>query len=169
MYIRNLAALYILKNDEVLLMYKEKSRAFKNPIWVSIGGHFEKEDLGDPLACIKREMLEEIRITDDALQDFKLRYITLRKAKDELRNQYIYFAKLKDGALIPKTSDEGLLEWVKISHLFKKNMSVTNTAVLKHYFRLGTETDCIYGAIATTQNNVPHVEFTELRKFDTNY
>ncbi|MCK5129222.1 MAG: NUDIX domain-containing protein [Clostridiales bacterium] len=169
MNIRNMTALYIIHENKILLMYKQKSRAFKNPLWVSVGGHFEEIDNGNPLECMKREMFEEINITMDDLQEFKLRYITLRKAKDELRNQYIYIAKLKEGVKVPNTTDEGILKWIDIEDLFNRTMSVTNTALLKHYFDIGIKTKYIYGGMVTQTDSDPYVEFTELREFDTIY
>ncbi len=129
MHIRNLSAIYIIKDNQVLLLYKEKSRLFKNPIWVTIGGHFEEIDKGNPLACAKRELHEEIGLTFDDFKEAQLKYVTIRKTKDEIRQQYVYMVYPKDGITIPDTCDEGKLEWVDIDKLSSKKISVTNMAV----------------------------------------
>ena len=57
--LRNMTSLYILKDDKVLLLYRQGSRVV-NDKWVgSAGGHFEPEELNDARACVLREMQEE--------------------------------------------------------------------------------------------------------------
>lgn len=59
--LRNMTAIYLLKGDNVLLLYKEGGRVVNN-VWTgSAGGHFEKEELNDAKACVLREMNEEDR------------------------------------------------------------------------------------------------------------
>lgn len=58
--LRNMTSLYILKDDKVLLLYRQGSRVV-NDKWVgSAGGHFEPEELNDARACVLREMKEEL-------------------------------------------------------------------------------------------------------------
>ena len=50
--LRNMTSLYILKDDKVLLLYRQGSRVV-NDKWVgSAGGHFEPEELNDARACV---------------------------------------------------------------------------------------------------------------------
>lgn len=49
------------------------------------------------MACILREMEEEIHITGDMLHNIKLWYITLRRTSNEIRQNYYLFAELNDG------------------------------------------------------------------------
>lgn len=152
-------------------MYKQKSRAFKNPLWVSVGGHFEDKDNGNPTNCIKRELYEETGLTFDDFVSVYLKYVTLRKAHDELRQQYVYFAELKNTVIIKKECDEGILGWVKISDLSQKDMSVTNTSLLDHYYSDSKirKDNKVYGGVASMINKAPKVEFTSLDIFDTKY
>lgn len=58
----------------------------------SAGGHFEEYELNDARACVIKELLEEINITDNMLDDIRLRYITLRRTKGEIRQNYYCIA-----------------------------------------------------------------------------
>ncbi len=170
MNVRRLCAIYIYHDDKVLLMYKTNSRIFSKPLWISVGGHFENTDNNDPERCIIREMCEETGLILDQLSNFRLKYVTQRKTQTELRQQYIFMANLNDdfnSKIIQ--SGEGRLEWVPNSELFNRNMSVTNTALLKHYFDIGSNDDFIYSGIATMKNNEPFIEFIKLIEFDVCY
>jgi 8-oxo-dGTP pyrophosphatase MutT (NUDIX family) len=146
-----------------------KSRAFKKPLWISIGGHFDDIDNGDPDKCIIRELYEESGLVLNELECFRLKYITLRQTEKELRQQYVYMANLKQGCKDIVESDEGILEWIKISDLFNRNMSVTNTALLNHYFKFGINDDFTYGGVATVEGKKPCVRFEKLLQFSTRY
>jgi 8-oxo-dGTP diphosphatase len=163
-----MAALYIFNNNRVLLMYKIKSKAFSNPLWVSVGGHFDILDDNDPDKCIIREFKEETGLDKEDIKELKLRYITLRKTDKELRQQYVYFAELNTDKEVTQT-DEGLLEWIHKDDVFSRNMSVNNTAIMKHYFDIGQYDNIVYGGIATIKDQEPFVEFEKLMEFSTKY
>ena len=86
--LRNMTSLYIFKDDKVLLLYRQGSRVV-NDMWVgSAGGHFEQEELNDARACVVREMQEEIGLTPDDIYELQLRYVTLRRCNEEIRQNY---------------------------------------------------------------------------------
>lgn len=97
--LRNMASLYITSNDKMLLLYRIGSRVVA-PSWCGIGGHFEKEELNDAKAAILREVSEEIGITEEDLMNLRLRYITLRYKNQEIRQNYYFFAELKEGVKV---------------------------------------------------------------------
>jgi 8-oxo-dGTP diphosphatase len=82
-----------------------------SPSWCGIGGHFEIEELNDPKACVLRELEEEMRLTEDDLYNLRLRYITLRLKNNEIRQNYYFFADLKDGVDVKLECDEGKPNW----------------------------------------------------------
>lgn len=169
MNIRRLTGIYIIKDDKILLMHKQKSRVFSKPLWMSVGGHFENVDQGDPDKCIIREMQEETGIGIGQLENFIMKYITIRKTASEIRLQYVYFASLKCDKTSIKQTDEGKLKWIEIDELFNRNMSVTNTALLKHYLETGTNDDFVYSGSATAKNGTPFIEFKKLKEFEVSY
>ena len=89
--LRNMTAIYLLKDDMVLLLYRQGGKVVNN-VWTgSAGGHFEEFELNDAKACVLRELNEELDICENDIDNLALRYVALRKTKEEIRQNY-YFA-----------------------------------------------------------------------------
>ena len=85
MKLRNMASVYILHEDQILLLYREGSRIANHLYTASAGGHFETDELNDPYACMARELKEELGLTPDVFSSLSLRYITMRNRNGEIR------------------------------------------------------------------------------------
>ncbi|MBQ8642110.1 MAG: NUDIX domain-containing protein [Clostridia bacterium] len=144
--LRQMTALYLLKEDQILLLYRVGSRVV-DPCWCGIGGHLEPEEIDNARACVLREVHEEIGLTEDDMEDLTLRYVTVRYTKGELRYNHYFFACLKDGTSVPETCDEGRLEWVSVSEAMERNMPVSAGHMLEHYLTVGKNDDILYGGI----------------------
>lgn len=146
--LRNMTGIYLTCGDRILLLYRQGSRVVNN-LWVaSAGGHFEASDLYDARACVLRELREELGLTEDALTDLRLRYVTLRCMKGEVRVNYYFFAELKGGPDMPIQSPEGKLEWFPMEKVGDLEMPFTAKFVLDHYLPVGHRTDALYGGVA---------------------
>lgn len=156
----NLTSIYISSKQKILMLYRIGSRVVE-PSWCGIGGHFEKAELNDARACVLRELYEEIKIPESALENLSLRYITLRLKKGEVRQNYFFFADLKPDFDVDLLCDEGKPEWVSYKDVLKKEMPYTAKYVLRHYIETGKNTTSIYGGIATNTA----VQFIELKEF----
>lgn len=159
--LRNMASLYISKGDKMLLLYRQGSRVV-NDVWIgSAGGHFEEPELNDARACVLRELQEELGITENEIENLRLRYVTLRRSKGELRQNYYFFADLKDGVNEEFSSNEGVSKWFSLSDLASLEMPFTSKYVIEHYLAVGCRNDMIYGGIADGRKLV----FTEMPEF----
>lgn len=158
--LRNMTSIYIINNNKMLLLYRIGSKVVK-PSWCGIGGHFEDCELNDPRACVLRETFEEIGVNENALVDIELKYITLCLFKDEVRQNYYFFANLKKELLLTECT-EGILEWVEFGKVLERDMPYTAKAVLKHYFHEGKDTNLLYGGIAMKTD----VVFTKLEQLN---
>ncbi len=158
--LRNMTAIYISRGREMLLLYRVGSRVIA-PSFVGIGGHFEPDELNDARACVLREMREEIGLTQDEIENLSMRYAMQRLKNGEIRQNYYFFADLKDGAEIDLATCEGRAQWIDESEILKKEMPVTAKYMLKHYLTVGRYTSCLYAG-ATTENGAV---FTELCEF----
>jgi 8-oxo-dGTP pyrophosphatase MutT (NUDIX family) len=76
--LRNMTSLYLVREGEILCLYRIGSRVANNKYVGAAGGHFEPEELNDPEACILREMKEELGLLPPDVEDLTLRYITIR-------------------------------------------------------------------------------------------
>lgn len=158
--LRNMTAVYISRGEEMLMLYRVGSRVVE-PSWVGIGGHFEPEELNDPRACMLRELGEEIGLTEADLTDLQLRYVTLRLKKGEIRQNYYYFAKLREGTAVTMESDEGRVRWVPFDQLLERKMPLTAKQMLTHYMTTGRFDDRLYSGSTCEDGMV----FAELREF----
>ena len=158
--LRSMTAIYISRGEKMLLLYRVGSRVI-GPSFVGIGGHFEPEEISDARACVLREMREEIGLTEGDLEGLSMRYAMQRLKNGEIRQNYYFFAELKDGVRIDLDTSEGRAQWVKMDEVLGKEMPVTAKYMLEHYLTVGRYTDCLYAGATTESGAV----FTELREF----
>ena len=108
-----------------------------------------------------REFQEELGITAEKIENLHLRYVTLRRSKGEIRQNYYFFADLKDGISEEFSSNEGVSRWFHISELTSLEMPFTSKYVIEHYLNVGYKTDMVYGGIADGEKLI----FTEMPEF----
>lgn len=159
--LRNMASLYISKNDKMLLLFRQGGRII-NDVWIgSAGGHFEEFELNDARACVLRELGEELGIGENEIENLALRYVTLRRGQGEIRQNYYFFAELKDGVDENLVSNEGISRWFSYSELPELEMPYTAKFVVEHYLETGHGTDTLYAGVADGETLV----FTQLPEF----
>ena len=131
--LRNMTAIYLLKADKVLLLFRQGGKVV-NEVWTgSAGGHFEEYELNDAKACVLREMEEELGLSESDVVNLALRYVTLRKANGEIRQNYYFFANLRDGIDDNLSSNEGKLQWFPLDAISELEMPHSAKYVMKHY------------------------------------
>ena len=64
MKLRNMTGIYLSCKGQMLLLYRQGGRVVSNQWVASAGGHFEKEELNDPEACVLRELREELNLSE---------------------------------------------------------------------------------------------------------
>ena len=159
--LRNMTAIYLFKGDKVLLLYRQGGRVVNN-VWTgSAGGHFEEFELNDAKACILRELKEELSLGEKDIQNLSLRYVTLRMTKGEIRQNYYFFANIKECVQDELVSNEGKLQWFSITEINDLEMPYTAKYVVKHYCSIGQFSDKLYVGVT----NEDGVEFTWLPEF----
>lgn len=148
-HLRNMTSLYITdpKRQELLMLYRVGSRV-GGPSWRGIGGHFEPSELNDPGKCILRELQEETGLDESVLSHPALRYITQRCVKNEIRQNYYYFAEASKDTLSVNSCPEGTLRWVPFAEVGDLTQPFTAGLMLQHYFTQGYRTHLLYGGIS---------------------
>lgn len=159
--LRNMTSLYITKGDKMLLLFRQCGRVVSDT-WVgSAGGHFEENELNDPKACVLRELKEELRISENDIRNLLLRYITLRRIKGEIRQNYYFFAEMDNEAGDHIVSTEGISRWFTLSELSALEMPYTAKFVIEHYLKIGHKTNEMYVGVADGKR----VDFTKLPEY----
>lgn len=159
--LRNMTSLYITKGDKMLLLFRQCGRVVSDT-WVgSAGGHFEENELNDPKACVLRELKEELGISENDIRNLLLRYVTLRRIKGEIRQNYYFFAELDNEACDQIVSTEGISRWFTLWELSALEMPYTAKFVIEHYLKIGHKTNEIYVGVADGKR----VDFTKLPEY----
>lgn len=159
--LRNMTSIYITSADKMLLLFRQGGTVV-NDVWVgSAGGHFEEFELNDARACVLRELEEELGLKENEIKNLSLRYVTLRRAKGEIRQNYYFFAELTNAMNEPLQSDEGICKWFAYSELANLNMPFTAKYVIEHYLNIGRKTKDFYGGVADGES----VIFTQMPEF----
>ena len=143
--LRNMTSIYLIREGEILCLYRIGSRVANNRYVGAAGGHFEEEELNDPKACVLREMQEELNLEETDVEDLNLRYITHRLAGGEIRQNYYFFGHLKEERELVST--EGNLRWVPFGEVPSLEMPISAKHMILHYLREGRFTDHIYAGI----------------------
>lgn len=145
--LRNMASIYLRNNDKLLLLFRQGNSIVKN-LWIgSAGGHFEDNEVNDARACVLRELWEELSITEEAVHNLTLRYITLRYTDGEIRQNYYFFADID--FLDPPHSTEGITQWFELYDLKDLPMPFTARHMIDHYFMHGQFDNALYAGIAS--------------------
>ncbi|MBQ2900974.1 MAG: NUDIX domain-containing protein [Agathobacter sp.] len=142
--LRNMTGIYLLKGDKILLLYRQGGKVVNNVWTASAGGHFEKDELNDAKACVIRELKEELGLSLEDVEDLRLRYVALRNTKGEIRQNYYFFAELKDYIDENLHSNEGECKWFPLDEIAALEMPVTAKYVMEHYCKEGRFTDRVY-------------------------
>ena len=160
--LRNMTSIYITKGDEMLLLFRQHGRVVSDT-WVgSAGGHFEENELNDPKACVLRELKEELGISENGIRNLLLRYVTLRRIKGEIRQNYYFFAELDNETSDHIVSTEGISRWFTLSELSVLEMPYTAKFVIEHYLKIGRRTNDMYEGVADGER----VNFTKLPEYE---
>lgn len=157
--LRNMTSLYLVKEGEILCLYRIGSRVVSNKFVGSAGGHFEPSELNDPKACVLREMQEELGLTESDIEGLTLRYITHRLMGQEIRQNYYFFARLKEEKEL--TSTEGELHWIPNEEIPGLEMPISAKHMILHYLQTGRFDDRLYAGITEETGTV----FVPMRSF----
>lgn len=157
--LRNMTSLYLVDDSGILCLYRIGSRVANQKYVGSAGGHFEPCELNDARACVLREMQEELGLTESDVEGLRLRYITHRLTSGEIRQNYYFFARLKEER--PLTSTEGTLRRVPYGQIPALEMPVSAKHMILHYVKEGRFTDKLYAGITEEQGT----HFVEMREF----
>lgn len=152
--LRNMTSVYLVSDTGILCLYRIGSRVANNKYIGSAGGHFEPDELNDPKKCVLREMEEELSLRESDVEGLTLRYITHRLVGGEIRQNYYFFARLKEDS--PLASTEGNLRWIPYAQIPSLEMPVSAKHMILHYLKDGRYNDHLYCGI-TEENGTKFV------------
>lgn len=147
--LQNGAAAFLKHNGQYLLIKRAPGRKIAPNVWSGVGGHIEQHELNNPTEACLREIYEETGISKDHIFNMELRYLIIRRSKDVIRQNYIYFGETDIVDFVD--TDEGTLHWVPEPELFKREFTKTFDAMLHHY--IDTPDNMGRVVVGTAQSN----------------
>ena len=161
--LRSMTSVYFTRATGVLCLFRIGSKIADRQYVGAAGGHFEPKEISDARACVLREMNEELGLTEQDIDGLSLCYITLRLKNDEIRQNYYFFARLKDENR-PLSSNEGVLRWTFWEELPQLAMPVSAKNIVLHYAKEGRFSDRLYVSVSGSVHP-GDAQFVELREF----
>lgn len=157
--LRCMTSLYLTDEAGILCLYRIGSRVADRMYIGSAGGHFEPGELNDPMACVLREMGEELGLNPEDVEGLTLRYVTCRLKNGEIRQNYYYFARLKERKELSST--EGTLRWVPYAEVPSLEMPASAKDMILHYLAVGRFDRRLYCGVTERSGTafVPMEEF----------
>lgn len=121
-----------MNNDDVLLMERSETNKRMPGFWYGVGGHVEPEEINDPYSAVIREIYEETGLKDYNVENLKLKYMLLRREKDETVINYVYFGRTNTKMILQ--NDEGSLHWIPKQEAMNRKFIDVLKLALEHYF-----------------------------------
>ncbi|MBE6901065.1 MAG: NUDIX domain-containing protein [Ruminococcaceae bacterium] len=156
--LRCMTGIYLTCKGRFYLLYRQGGSVVSDCYTGTAGGHFEPHELNDARACVLRELYEETGLSESDISDLRMRYITLRLKNGEVRQNYYFFAELKEPAELK--SSEGEIRCFSREELSALPMPESAYQMLTHYLAEGCETDLLYSG-AHTQRGMIFAPLTE--------
>lgn len=168
--LQNLALLYIVDGYRVLLWHSdventENSEKLENPEnreskkYLENPEKPEKQEIyHNPKASMLKRLYEKTGLKESDLENLQLRYITLGQQNGQVKQNYYYFASLKDPHIGPIRYPGGEIRWFEGMKALDLEMSLLDQNVLEHYLFIGKHTKSLYGGIASGD----HVTFADM-------
>ena len=97
-------------------------------------------------------------LTESDIDGLRLRYITHRLKNGEIRQNYYFFARLKEKRELD--SSEGVLRWVPYDDIPNLEMPVSAKHMILHYLARGRFDDRLYAGI-TEEDGTKFVQMQE--------
>jgi len=162
--IRYFAIAFIENNQKTLMMKRNGSSEIATNLWAPVGGHIEEYEHRQPEVACYREIFEETGISKDDLEDLNLRYIVMRLKKNEIRVQYVFYAKTRKDKLA--NCEEGDLYWIKNNEIESLHTTFTTSAILKENKKENMEKNIIKVGVVEVNDNVPEMKWSNIKDWD---
>jgi len=160
----NGVAAFLQNNGKYLLMKRADNRSIAPNVWSGVGGHMEQSEINDPLSACYREITEETGIDRSNIVFLELLYIIIRRSKDEIRQNYIYFGETSQTDVIQ--TGEGELFWIFEKELLDREYTKTFAAMLEHNIRRNQHDCAVYVGVAENNNGKLRMNWSQCEDFE---
>lgn len=162
--LQNFANAFLINNGNYLIMKRSPNKKLIPNKWAGIGGHIEPDEMNDPISACLREVYEETGITKEHIFNLRLKYIILRRAKNIIRQNYVYFGETDVTDIVG--NDEGTLHWIDEPELLNKDFTQTFKEMLKHYFLADKYEERVIIGVAENTNGKLKMNWSVIEDFE---
>lgn len=145
-------------------MKRSEKRKIAPGYWAGVGGHLESDEINNPQMACLREIYEETGIHENDIDDLKLKYIILRRSKNEIRVNYIFFGNSRIREVVD--TDEGRLYWIAKEELLNQEFTETIRMTLVHYLKCGSNVNDVVVGTVSCENNKPVMNWNLLQDWE---
>ena len=131
--LQNASGAFLINGGNYLLIKRSPNRKIAPNLWSCVGGLMDENEINDPLGACVREIWEETGISKENIFNLKLRYIIIRRYKNIVRQNYIYFGETNVKEFID--TNEGTLHWINEKDLLEKEYTKVYAEMIKHYMQ----------------------------------
>ncbi|MCL6456948.1 MAG: NUDIX hydrolase [Gorillibacterium sp.] len=144
------------------MMERSVTRTLHPGSWAAVGGHMEPDEIADPEAACRREIMEETGFGTEDIVDLKLQYVLLRLKEDELRQQFFYVGQTRRRDFV--NTAEGLLAWIPQAEVLHADRQIpfVYRSLLAHYFTFGPASHPWVGTAGLTNAGLPIIHWLPL-------
>ena len=161
---RQMTTIFLFNGEQCLIMERSADRDFGPGYWAGVGGHLEPEELRNPQQACLREIEEETGFVAADIEDLHLKYIVLRLKANEIRQQYVYFARTQRRDFTD--TSEGKLHWMHLPDLLDRYASKTTHFIVQHYLAEGKESDAVHVGTLFDKDKQAAISWTLLQDWE---
>jgi len=155
---------FLYNKDNILLLKRSEDKKIASNVWSGVGGKLEESEINDPLSACYREIFEESGIAEKDIINLNFRYLIIRKSKNDIRMNYIYFGNTIKTELIQ--TNEGILHWISKNEMMNREYTKTFAEMLKHNLSRKADDLGVYVGVAENENQSLHMNWSLLEDFE---
>lgn len=113
-------AVFLFRDNHVLLLRRSEEKAFAPGLWTGIGGRVEPQDMGSVERAALREIREETGLSADEVRDLRIRVVFTQPEEGDI--SIVIFCTGSTDRVSVGPCKEGDLEWIELSRTRELSM-----------------------------------------------
>ncbi|MEL7647542.1 MAG: NUDIX domain-containing protein [Sedimentibacter sp.] len=164
MRLRSITTAFLKNGGDYLLMERSGNNHLMPGYWYGVGGHIEPGEINRPRNAVVREIYEETGLAEHDIDNLHLKYILMRRGKEETVINYIFFGDAKKRAVVE--NNEGTLNWIPEENVLKLKFVDALRISLEHYMNGNLSMDEILVGVVGKSGGQSAVSWSALQNVD---
>ena len=113
--IRVYVAVFLFRDDHVLLLRRSKDKTLASGLWTGVGGRVEPEEMDDVERAALREIHEETGILPEEVRDLRIRVVFTQPEEGDI--SILVFCTGSTDRVDLGPCEEGDLQWIELDRV----------------------------------------------------